>query len=441
MHFRSLPVAEHCEVPLADDGQWEQLAQPERPETSNGVYVVSVSPESDPLVQQAQLREICQLVQAQGNPILGQEIRRIHRSDPRTLLGSGACREVGARARQLGASMLVMDAELSPSQMRNLEEMVHLPVADREGIILNVFLRHARTRRARVQVEIARLDYLRPRIRGMGLDMDQQMGGVTGSRGPGETASELLARKLDRRLAELKKLETKFQRSELQQRQNRSSIRKIALVGYTNAGKTSLMNALTRETLSARDRPFETLDTTSRRLHREVVISDTVGFIRRLPARLFSSFASTLSELREADLLLLVVDISDYEWRSHLHTTLDLLEQLGADGIPRQIVYNKADLLESEPILEHPGWLLSSLDHQAVCQLKQHLLKRVAEWRTTQTLFIPYSAEPVLRSIYRDCQVLESKPNTHGLRLKLQAEQSVFQRLRRQLKELAHDAS
>lgn len=176
--------------------------------------------------------------------------------------------------------MLVLDAELTPSQMRNLEDLAGIPICDREGVILNVFLKHASTRRSRVQVEMAQLEYLRPRIRGVGIDMDQQIGGMVGSRGPGETASELLARKLDGRMAELKKLQLKFRRSEQQQRQQRGDCQRIVLVGYTNAGKTSLMNALTAETLSARDRPFETLDTTSRSLSRhgqKVLISDTVG--------------------------------------------------------------------------------------------------------------------------------------------------------------------
>ena len=433
MRFFSLPVPEHEEVPLADDGQWERLLDNSPPEPPNSVYVLSVSQESDPRVQQAQLKEICELVRTQGGEIAGREVRRLTKPNPRTLLGSGACREVAARAREQGAGMLVLDAELSPSQMRNLEEAAGMPVADREGIILNVFLKHARTRRSRVQVEIARLEYLRPRIRGVGLDMDQQMGGLTGSRGPGETASELMARKLDRRLAELKKLEEKFQRSEHQQRQKRSSCRKIALVGYTNAGKTSLMNALTSENLSSQDRPFETLDTTSRSLHNQVLLSDTVGFIRRLPQRLFASFASTLSEARDADLLVIVVDISDYEWRTHRDTTLKLLEKLGADSIPCVFVYNKADLVESVPQLD--GILLSSLDPVAIRRLKQQLLDLVGQQRTTRTLFIPYSASSVLGLVYRDCRVLESHETPQGMRLKLQAEPEVFSRIHHLFKE------
>jgi len=441
MRIFSQPVPEHDEVPPADGGEWENLVEPcliAPPESGNAVYVLSLGHGTDTRVHQAQLQEICELVRAQGDVIVGQEARRLTRLNPRTLLGKGTCREIALRARQCGANLLVLDAELSPSQMRNLEDLVGMAVLDREGVILNVFLKNACTRRARVQVEIAQLEYLRPRIRGVGLDMDQQMGGLKGSRGPGETASELMARKLDGRMAELKKLELKFQRSEQQQRQQRNSCHRIALVGYTNAGKTSLMNALTRETLSARDRPFETLGTTSRSLSghgQRVLISDTVGFIRRLPERLLASFESTMAEIGQASLLLVVVDVSDYEWQSHLTTTLGLLERLQADSIPRFYVFNKANRLEHPPELGEwrPHRLLSSQDPVAVRELKLELLQFLRRDQGTRTLFVPYSATSVLSSIYRDCRVLETHPSAGGMRLKLQANESVLARIKRRL--------
>jgi GTP-binding protein HflX len=185
---------------------------------------------------------------------------------------------------------------------------------------------------------MAHLEYLRPRIRGIGLDMDQQAGGLMNARGPGETGSELLARQLDGRLTELRRQCTRLERAGQTQRSGRSSCKRIALVGYTNAGKTSLMNGLTAAGLSARDVPFETLDTTSRCLTRhggDVLLSDTVGFIRRLPARLLASFETTLAEIREASLLAMVVDLSDPEWAMHADTTEAVLERLEAAEIPR----------------------------------------------------------------------------------------------------------
>ena len=307
LKFNSKPVSEHSEVPLADDGALETLAQTWRArgapvEVSDGegsaCYVVSVGADRDPIARAAQLAEILALVRHQGGRVVGQELCDIAEPNPRTLLGKGTARAIAERARQHGATMLVLDAELTPSQTRNLEDEAGIAICDREAIILNVFLRHARTRRAKIQVEIAQLEYLRPRIRGVGLDMDQQTGGNKNARGPGETASELMARKLDGRLKELRNSLESCETSSLTQRKQRSDCQRIALVGYTNAGKTSLMNALTGAGLVARDRPFETLDTTSRCLTRHgggVVVSDTVGFIRRLPERLLASFASTLA--------------------------------------------------------------------------------------------------------------------------------------------------
>src|SRR6185295_2441993 len=214
------------------------------------------------------------------------------------------------------------------------------------------------------QVEIAHLEYLRPRIRGVGLNMDQQSGGMTKARGPGETASELLARRLDQRLADLRRALERLKQSDSAQRKRRAGCARVVLVGYTNAGKTSLMNALTAAELSVRDRPFETLDTTSRSLTRhagDVLLSDTVGFIRRLPERLFASFESTLAEITEASLLLVVVDVSDPELEEHLRLIDMVLGRLEAAGLPRFLVFNKSDRLNDRLNLARPAEELARL--------------------------------------------------------------------------------
>jgi GTPase len=219
--FNSKPISEHSEVPLADDGDFERLvehwtsrqATAASGDQANACYVASVGAERDPRARSAQLTEIVALVQHQGGQVVGHEICHLAEPNPRTLLGTGTARALADRARAAGATMLVLDAELSPSQTRNLEDAAGIAICDREAIILNVFLRHARTRRAKIQVELAQLEYLRPRIRGVGLDMDQQTGGNKNARGPGETASELLARKLDSRLAELRKAQNRLETS------------------------------------------------------------------------------------------------------------------------------------------------------------------------------------------------------------------------------------
>ena len=453
MKFSSDPIPQHDEVPLADDGRWEKTLAlwSEKDEAlstpvGEGVYVLSVGVERDPLVREAQLREIISLVEAQGDTVSGFEIYHLSKVRPRTLIGKGTSRAVAQRARDSGAQVLVIDAPLSPSQMRNLEDDAGIKVLDREGVILKVFLQNARSRQARIQVEIAQLEYLRPRIRGVGLDMDQQMGGVTGSRGPGETASELLARQLDGRLAELKKANEKLLRASDNRREGREACQRIALVGYTNAGKTSLLNALTQESFSAKDQPFETLDTVSRSLSRHgerVVISDTVGFIRDLPERLMASFQSTLAEIREAGLLALVVDLSDYEWRDHLLTTQAVLQDLKAEEIPRFFIFNKADLLTDIPspaaleelVGNSPCRVVSSLDLDSVQGLRDSLLQAVRAQQAERSVFIPYAAKEALSLVYAGCRVLSTEPTPQGLKLQIHGPEPVIGRIEKALKE------
>jgi len=459
LKFDSRAVSEHSEVPLADDGQLEQLVEAwsarknasasASASASNGdevsaCYVVSVGPERDPQVRAAQLAEIVALVQNQGGSVVGQEIYHLSEPHPRTLLGTGTAQALADRARAAGAAMLVLDAELSASQMRNLEDAAGIAICDREAIILNVFLRHARTRRAKIQVEIAQLEYLRPRIRGVGLDMDQQTGGNKNARGPGETASELLARKLDSRLAELRKALLKLSTSAHTQRKQRAECQRLVLVGYTNAGKTSLMNALTASELSARDMPFETLDTTSRCLTRhggEVVVSDTVGFIRRLPERLLASFESTLSEIGEASLLVIVVDASDYECELQLVTTLQILKQMGAHEIPRFYVFNKLDRLAEFPDSDklarwsggQPWAALSTRDSAAVKKLQTALIQAARREEEELTAVVPYGAVQLLALIYRKCRVMASDASDEGLTLRIVGPQSALARIKQEL--------
>ena len=451
--FNSKAISEHSEVPLADDGELERLVEHftsrQTLDTASGdqataCYVASVGPERDPQVRAAQLTEIVALVQHQGGRVVGQEVCHLGEPSPRTLLGTGNARALADRARAAGATMLVLDAELTPSQTRNLEDVAGIAICDREAIILNVFLRHARTRRAKIQVEIAQLEYLRPRIRGVGLDMDQQTGGNKSARGPGETASELLARKLDGRLAELRKTLNKLETSARTQRQQRAECQRIALVGYTNAGKTSLMNALTATQLSAREMPFETLDTTSRCLTRhggDVVVSDTVGFIRRLPERLLASFESTLSEIVEASLIVVVVDASDYERELQLETTEDILENLGAHEIPRFYVFNKLDRLDSFPNSDEvarwsggqPWAALSTRDSDAVAKLEAALLHAVRREEAELAAFVPYSAAPLLKLIYGKCRVIATEATDHGLTLRIRGPETVMARIKQDL--------
>ncbi|MCR9162598.1 MAG: GTPase HflX [Nannocystaceae bacterium] len=424
MRFHSKPIDEHAEVPLADEGYFEDLttrwdARRTGARTAaaegNACYILSVV-RGRSFTAEAQLEEIKGLVEAQGDRIVGSESQRLHETDPRTFIGSGIAARVADAAAACGADMLVLDAELTPSQTRNLEDAVGLPICDREAVILNVFERHATTPRSRIQVEIAHLQYLRPRLRGIGLNMDQQAGGVMGSRGAGDTASELFARRMDGRLAELRRRLTRLEVSGRTQRQRRSNCARMVLVGYTNAGKTSLMNALTAADLSVRDRPFETLDTTSRCLSRhggDVLLSDTVGFIRDLPERLYASFETTLAEVVEASLLVVVLDVSDPEYEQHLRATDVVLERLGSGDVPRFVVFNKADRCASldREVLRRvagnaPFGVVSTRGTRSVAKLRKRLLCVARARHRTREVFVPYTHAALTARIYAHCRVL-----------------------------------
>lgn len=453
MRFHSKPIEEHAEVPLGDDGRLDQLVSrwsatqsgPKAAEGGNACYVLSVHRRDDAESAQAQLREMTGLVDAQGDRVVGAESHLLTKPDARTFIRSGVAARISAHARECGANMLVLDAELSPSQTRNLEDAAGLPICDREAVILNVFQRHATTRRARMQVEIAHLEYLRPRIRGLGLNMDQQTGGMTKARGPGETASELLARRLDGRLADLRRGLERLKQSDSAQRKQRSSCSRVVLVGYTNAGKTSLMNALTSAGLSTRDRPFETLDTTSRALTRhgaDVLLSDTVGFIRRLPERLFASFESTLAEVCEASLLLVAVDVSDPEATQHLATTRTILERLGAGHIPRIILFNKLDRLSEQLTPErlamlsegHSHVALSSRDPAAIASLRERILANVRGDQKQREIFVPYELSALTGHIYAECRVLKVTATPRGTQMVIEGKRHVVDGIARTLR-------
>jgi GTP-binding protein HflX len=432
MRFYSEAVEEHPEVPLADDGALDDLVAQfaaKRPGPSarpGACYVVSVR-RGDEVRQRAALAEIVGLVDARGDQLAGSEQIVVSRPNPRTWFGKGTAEAIAERARAVGAEVLVLDVVLSPSQTRNLEELTGLAVQDREGVILGVFQKNARTRKANIQVSIAHLEYLRPRIRGIGLEMDQQAGGLVNGKGAGETASELLARQLDDRLVRLRRELDRLQHADDVQRRGRRACPRVALVGYTNAGKTSLMNALTGAGLSARDRPFETLDTTTRCLTRhggDVLIGDTVGFIRELPERLLASFESTLTEIRDATVLALVVDLSDPEWPEHLRTTLAVVERLGAGEVRRLYVFHKADRVEVVPMDtmlaaagSHPWAVTSCGDAASIDGLRDALLASARGDRRTATVVIPYAAGDRFAAVYAKCRVLSEEALDDGVRL------------------------
>lgn len=316
--------------------------------------LISASAESR-TAQEDRMEELVDLARSNGLSVLETVIQRCQTINPRYLMGSGKLKDVIMKALQQGADLLVFDQDLTPAQARAIADVTEMKVIDRTQLILDIFARRAHSREGKIQVELAQLRYLLPRLSGAGTSLSRLGGGI-GGRGPGETKLETDRRRVRDRIAHLERELEAFGRHRDQRRARRfrHKIPTISIVGYTNAGKSTLLNALTGSQVSAEDRPFETLDTSSRRLRfprdREVIITDTVGFIRDLPKALVGAFMATLEELRDADLLLHLIDASSPRLDVQIEAVEKILGELGLAHIPRIRVLNKCDKLTPDEI-------------------------------------------------------------------------------------------
>jgi GTP-binding protein HflX len=334
--------------------------------------------------------------------------------------------------------VVVVDHEISPRQARNLERATGAQVLDRTGVIVDIFHRHARSREARLQVEIARLNYVAPRLRETGGGKERQQG-----RGAGESAMELDRRKIRDRIAELREELAAIQKQHDQRRAARRDQLRVALVGYTNAGKSSLMRGLTGSEVLVADKLFATLDTTVRALHPEtkprILVSDTVGFIKKLPHDLVASFRSTLDEALEASLLLYIVDASDPAHEAELEVSRSVLREIGADAVPSLLVLNKADRLDAaaqdEVLARHaPGAILLSAHVPAdVARLRQIIVDHFEAAMTEEELRVPYAKQALMGEIYENARVLSEEYDESGAKLRVRALPPALSRLRRAL--------
>lgn len=348
--------------------------------------------------------------------------------------GAGDCEifelaQGSTKAPKEKADIVIFDCDLSPSQLRNLEKATGVPVLDRTGVIIEIFSRHARTKAARLQVEIAKLTYVAPRIRETGGGEDRG-GGGPGGKGAGESSLELDRRKIRDRIKELKEELNSISQEHLVRRSKRQQEITVALVGYTNAGKSSLMRALTGSQVLVENKLFATLDTTVRLLFPEskpkILISDTVGFIKKLPHDLVASFKSTLDEALHASLLLFVVDSSDPAWKSQLETTKSVLQEVGAVDVPSLLVLNKIDCLAAEDLQqlrsEYPdAHFLSAHDASHVSDLRARIIRYFESDMIDEKIFIPYTTSGAIGEIRSHLRVLNESYDGSGTWLEVRA--------------------
>ena len=357
------------------------------------------------------MEELKDLLETAGGESVGMVLQQKDSPDPRTFIGQGKVDEVRQLVRTMGADMVIFDNALSPSQQRVLGEELKVGVLDRSALILDIFAQRARTREGRLQVELAQYKYLLPRLIGMWSHLERQEGAI-GTRGPGETQLETDRRHIRRKISKLEEelRDVRRVRATQRQRREKNEVPVVAIVGYTNAGKSTLLNKLTGSEIPANNRLFDTLDTTTRTLEISdtctVLLSDTVGFIRKLPHHLVEAFKATLEELSFADLLLHVIDASNPEWREQAQVVDQLILELGAEQTPRIEFFNKCDKWTGE-IRPHGEDIvsISAKTGEGLDKLLEAIGKRLDSGAKRVTIHLPYDKGGILDQLYQEAKV------------------------------------
>lgn len=382
------------------------------------------------------LEELDALLETAGGFCTGRILQNRHAPDPHSFIGEGKALEVKMLAQATDATMVIFDNELSPGNIKALEEIMGVTVLDRSALILDIFAQRAKTKEGRLQVELAQYQYLLPRLSGMGASLSRQGGGI-GTRGPGETKLESDRRHIRERISRLREeLEQVRQVRGIQrERRMKNSVPVVAIVGYTNAGKSTLLNRLTGAGIPANNRLFDTLDTTSRQLrvsdNLDVVLSDTVGFIAKLPHHLVEAFRATLEELEYADLLLHVIDASDSEREEHIAVVDSLIAKLAKPGTKVLRLYNKADLVDAEDIpIGEDVVRISAKRGEGMEELLKAIETALGHSRHRVKLTLPYSMGGMVQTLHDGAKVLSLEYTGEGIEAEAVLDPILYGRLR-----------
>jgi GTP-binding protein HflX len=389
---------------------------------------------------EASLDELALLADTAGAESVERVLQRRDTPDPATYIGKGKAEELRELAEARDVDVVIFDDELTPAQQRNLEKLFARDVVDRVALILDIFAQHASSQEGMVQVELAQLRYRLPRLRGRGLALSQQGAGI-GTRGPGETQLEVDRRRILRRVTKLEQGLKRLAGTRATQRKarRRRALPTVALVGYTNAGKSTLLNRVTEASALVEDRLFSTLDPTTRRLRLPggeiVLLSDTVGFVRRLPHQLVEAFRSTLEEVADADLLLHVVDAGSSDGEAQIAAVHSVLREIGADHVPELVAVNKVDAADPESVdallAAHAGSVaVSGLTGEGVDKLLEAVATRLRSLARIVELSVPYGRGDVIAALHRDGEVLVEVHETEATRLRARVPEAELGRFR-----------
>jgi GTPase len=401
-------------------GSESPLSAKWRPRIQERAVLVGVGPGAD----EEELDELAGLARSAGAEPVGRVVQSRATPDPATFVGKGKVAEIHDLVHQTGADAVILDDELSPGQLRNLEERLRVKVLDRTALILDIFALHARSGEGKLQVELAQLNYLLPRLRGWGEAMSRLGAGI-GTRGPGETKLEIDRQHIRRRITRLRRGIQQLAKSRGVRRagRERSGVPQVALAGYTNAGKSTLMNALTKADALVADQPFATLDPTTRRLllpgGRRATLSDTVGFVRKLPHDLVEAFKSTLEEVARADLILHVADASASDLAQQMAAVREVLAEIGAAHIPEVLALNKWDLLDESgrevTMRRNPdGQPVSALTGRGIEELAARVGDALPKPPIRVELLVPFDRPEVVPWLHRTADVLRTEDTPEG---------------------------